>query len=913
MLVGRDTERRVIEQLVAGARVGAAGVLLVTGEPGIGKTTLLDEAAATLTTGLRLLRARGTEAERDVPFGALHQLLRPALADLGRIPHPQQAALSAALALSPGESTADRFAVGAATLSLICRYAEEAPVAVIVDDAHLLDRPSAEALLFAARRFLADPIVLLIAARQHESHPLAEADLPSLSLGGVPLEAAQQLVHGLPVDLVARLHRTVAGNPLALLELAGNPDELQRLPPGVPLPVPALLADAFTKRANRLSPAARTALLVAAVDDGELGVVVRACKELSVDVAALAEAETAALVAIREGRVEFRHPLVRSAIYTSADPAERRTVHLAVAGATQDEDRRAWHLSETVLGTDDEVAARLDVAAGHAAGRGAHSVAATAYERAVRLTEAPQDRAPRLVAAGEAAWSAGLPERADALLDEALALKPPSTTKIRAQEIRADIAVKCGSPAQARDILIAAASECEDAAIATGLLADVVNACYRLCDTASALKAAEGIDRLLPAVDRPGPRIIGMMASGVAKILAGQGGTDQIRQAVALAPSDELDRDRRRQVWMAIAPLFLRESGTGRALLQQAMLERRDQVALGTLPGLLFVLARDDATTDRWADAATSYDEGIRLARETGQTAELAMNLAGQAWLAAHHGHQECQELAAEALRICTERGVQLGTVWSLFALGDYELGRGDPAAALPQYERLVDVLASNGLKDPDLSPAPELVEAYLRLGRSDDAESVAREYVVQAQAKGQPWSLARAARVTGVVDESEQDFEKALGWHAETLDVFEQARTRLAYGAWLRRTRRRVDARAQLRLAVEAFDELGAAGWADQAASELKATGETARRRVPSTADELTPQERQIALLLADGQSIRAAAARLFLSPKTVEYHLRKVYTKLGIHSRTELAQHLASPSQHPQPTNPEHPMNQR
>lgn len=893
MLIGREAERRAIEQLVAGARVGAAGVLLVTGEPGIGKTALLDEAAG-LTDGLRLLRARGTEAEQGMPFGALHQLLRPALTDLDRIPRPQQAALAAALALSPGDSTPDRFAVGAATLSLICRYAEQAPVAVIVDDAHLLDRPSAEALLFAARRLLADPIMLLIAARQNEPHPLAEADLPTLPLGGVPLEAAQQLVHGLPVDLVAQLHRTVAGNPLALLELAGEPDELRRLPPGVPVPVPALLAEAFATRANRLSPAARTALLAAAVDDGELGVVARACKELGVDIGALAEAETAALVAIRDGRVEFRHPLVRSAIYTSADAAERRAVHRAVAGATQDEDRQAWHLSETVLGFDDSVASRLDVAAEHAAGRGAHSVAATAYERSARLSDVLTDRASRLVAAGEAAWSAGLPEWADALLDEVLALKPPPTIKLRAQEVRGDIAVKCGSPARARDILVAAAAESNDEVTATVLLADAVSACFRICDTASALAAAEEIDRLLPAVERQGPRIIGMLASGVAKILAGQGGTDQIRQAVDLAPSDELDRDRRRQVWMAIAPLFLRESDTGRALLQQAMLERRDQVALGALPGLLFVLARDDATTDRWADAVASYDEGVRLAREIGQTTELAMNLAGHTWLAAHQGRAECQELAAEALRICTERDIHLGTVWSLFALGDYELGRGDPVAALPQYERLVDVLASNGLKDPDLSPAPELVEVYLRLGRSDEAKALAGEYVVQAEAKGQPWSLARAARVRGVVDESEEAFERSLQWHAETLDVFERARTQLAYGAWLRRARRRIDARVQLRAAVEAFDQLGAAGWADQAAMELKATGETARRRVPSTADELTPQERQIALLLADGQSIREVAARLFLSPKTVEYHLRKVYTKLGIHSRTELVDAL-------------------
>ncbi|HEY4569179.1 MAG TPA: LuxR C-terminal-related transcriptional regulator, partial [Kribbella sp.] len=848
----------------------------------------------------RILRARGAEAEREVPFAALHQLLRPALSSLDRIPGPQQSALESALALGSrpeAGNSADRFAVGAATLSLLCRYAEDAPLALIIDDAHLLDRPSAEALLFAARRLVADPIVMLIAARAQEPHALA-ADLPELQLEGVPLEAARQIVQHLPGELVERLHHTVAGNPLALLELADDPDRLHRTPPGVPLPVPAMLAEAFAARANRLSLDARSALLVAALDDPELGAVSRACAELGVDVAALEEAEAAGLVTIRDGELHFRHPLVRSAIYTTADPAERRTAHRAVARTTPDVDRRAWHLSEAVLGADNEVATGLVLAAEHAAARGAHAVAATAYERAARLSEAVQDRAIRLVAAGAAAWSAGQADRAEALLADASSLEPPLPVKIHAQGIRGDIEVKCGSPRRAHDILVAAAAECDDAAVATGLLADAVAACFRLCDAAAGLDLAHELDRLLPAVDRPGPRFIGMLASGVAKILAGRGGTDQIRAAIALAPSDELDRDRRRQVWMVLAPLFLRETGTGRTLLQQAMLERREQVALGTLPGLLFVLARDDATTDRWADAEASYDEGIRLSRETGQTTELAMNLAGLAWLSSHQGRTESQELAAECLQICAEREIHLGTVWSLFALGDLELSRGDPAAALPEYERLVDVLAEYGLKDPDLSPAPELVEVYARLGRFDDARRVAREHSALAAAKGQPWSLARAARALGVAGDSEPDFLLALDRHKETLDAFELARTRLAYGAWLRRVRRRVDARMQLRLAVEGFDALGALGWADQAAAELKATGETARRRVPSTADELTPQERQIAVLLADGRSIREVAVRLFLSPKTVEYHLRKVYAKLGIHSRSELAEHLAPPT---------------
>lgn len=322
------------------------------------------------------------------------------------------------------------------------------------------------------------------------------------------------------------------------------------------------------------------------------------------------------------------------------------------------------------------------------------------------------------------------------------------------------------------------------------------------------------------------------------------------------------------------------------------MRERRDQVAVGVLPAVLFLLARDDATTDRWADAAASYDEGIRLSRETGQTTELAINLAGLAWLSAHQGREtQCRELAAEAMEISTERQIYLGLVWSLFALGDLELGKGDPQAALPQYERLAEVLTSLGVLDPDLSPVPELVEVYLRLGRVEDAAVAARAFAVRAGEKGQPWAQARAARALGLVDEDEQRFVEALEWHARTLDVFETARTRLVYGGWLRRARRRVDAREQLRAAVAAFDQLGAPGWADQAAAELKATGETARRREPSTADDLTPQERQIALLLADGQSTRSVAARLFLSPKTVDYHIRKVYNKLGIHSRPELA----------------------
>jgi DNA-binding CsgD family transcriptional regulator len=895
MLIGREAERRAIGQLVAGARVGTSGVLLITGEPGIGKTALLDQAAAE-SAGLRLLRARGTETEHEVPFGGLLQLLRPALGELDRIPSPQRDALAAALALTTTTDPAGRFAVGAATLSLLCRYAEQAPVAVLVDDAQWIDRPSAEALVFAARRLVADPIVLLVAARAGETHPLAEADLPLLRIDGLGLDDARQLVGRRTTD-VAQVHQIVAGNPLALLELTRDPHRLQRVPPGAPIPVPRLLAEAFAAQAHRLSEPARIALLVAASDDGELGVVARVCEQLGVEVGALGEAEEAGLVRIVDGRVEFRHPLVRSSVYADAAPAVRRTVHQAMAGVLADHDRRIWHLSEAVLGADSDVAAGLEVVAGHAVERGAHAVAATAFERSARLTGDASEQGRRLVAAGEAAWFAGLPDRAEGLLVDALRRDLSPAVGLRAQELRGDIAVRCGSPGQARDILLAAAASADDLPTRIRLLSDVVNACFHVGDTSTALRVAEDLDAILPDVEPPESRLLGLLASGVARVLAGRGGSEQIRTAVALSGgrTGRLTLDRRHQVWVVLAPLFLRERDAGREVIEQVLRDSRDGVALGLLPGVLFHLARDQATTDRWADAATSYDEAIRLSRETGQTTQLAINLAGQAWLSARRGRaDDCRAQAAEAIAICTDREIRLGLAWASFALGDLELGRGDPAAALAPYERLVELLATGGMLDPDLSPAPELVEIYLRLGRTQDAVATAGAFAERAASKGLPWSLARAARVRGLVGDDEDAFAEALRFHERTPDLFETARTQLVYGSWLRRVRRRVDARVQLRSAVQVFDQLGAPTWADQAAAELNATGETARRREPSSADDLTPQERQVAQLLAAGHSTREAAAKLFLSPKTVEYHLRKVYTKLRIHSRAELADQL-------------------
>ncbi len=327
------------------------------------------------------------------------------------------------------------------------------------------------------------------------------------------------------------------------------------------------------------------------------------------------------------------------------------------------------------------------------------------------------------------------------------------------------------------------------------------------------------------------------------------------------------------------------------------MTAARERAAVGSLPFVLNLIARDHATTDRWAVAEATYREALDLARESDQRTELVFGLAGLAWLDARRGRErECRAAAAEALELCGRLGTRLHEVWATAALGELELGLGDMSAAVQCFEHQRELLAELSITDVDLSPAAELVDAYLRLGRIDDARLIADEFAAAAIAKGQPWSLARAVRCTAqLADEPVELFERSLVHHSRTADAFEEARTRLAYGERLRRDRSRVLARDQLRTAAQAFERLGAAPWADRAATEFAATGETLRRRDPSTVDELTPQELQIALLLASGKTTRETAATLFLSPKTVEYHLRHAYQKLDIHSRDELAQRLA------------------
>jgi DNA-binding CsgD family transcriptional regulator len=911
MLVGRESERRAIGSLLSGARVGDSRVLVLSGEPGIGKTTLLAEAE-TLVGDMRVLRAQGVESEQFIPFAGLLQLLRPLLALLDSIPGPQAAALSSALLLEGRpEITPSRFAVGAATLSLLARAAEDAPLAVLIDDAHLLDQPSAEAVAFAARRLISDPVAILVAVRPAEPGAVLWSSLPALSLAGLDLEAARALLEAVVGDVarekVARLHRATAGNPLGLLELGDRLDDVDAVPSESPLAVSEQISRSFIGRAADLSDDARLALLVAAADGTSARTVREACTALGLEGRRLDEAEDAALVTIVDDRVQFRHPLVRSAVYGAASPESRRAVHRALAAAVprQETTRLAWHLSQGAVAPDEPTAVTLDEVARQASRRGAHAIAARAYERAAALTSRPMTLAARFAAAGEAAWLAGLREWSVDLLDRALAQNPDPLLRAHIQEVRGAVETRCGSLDQALTLLLKAAHDVEETAPDTAIriFADAVHVSFYLGDAPASMRAGAAIERLLESSVDSDTGYLGAVASGMAMVLSGDGahGIERIRTAAyRLAAPDEEPEDQFRLPLRLQGALWLRSSGAHRTIVAEAIERMRDQAALGSLPSLLMHLARDAATTDRWDDAEAAYAESIQLARETGQTTDLAVSLGGLACLNARRGDdRECEDNAAAAEQLCREHRIRLAALWADFARGDLRLGRGDPAGALVRYERLMGALAETGLADPDQSCAPELVETWIHLRRPEDAWTVARSFSAKAEAKGEPWALARAERAVGLCEtgaRAERHFGDAIRLHAETPDRYERARTELAFGSRLRRDRNRGRARPLLRSALESFELLGATPWADKAAAELLATGERVHRREANAMDELTSQERQIAQLLSAGRTTREAAAALFISPKTVEYHLRHVYLKLGIQSRAALAELFGS-----------------
>ncbi len=756
MLLGRERERQEIDLALVSARSGTSATLALIGEPGIGKTALLDDAAAR-ATGMQLLRARGIESEAQIPFASLLELLRPALALLEQIPEPQAIALEGALALRPGPAQ-ERFAVGAATLSLLAAYAERGPVAVLLDDAHWLDDSSAQALLFAVRRLVADPIAVLIAVRDGEESLLDGADLPTLRIAGLTVEQAELLLRGVAPGAAMQLHGATAGNPLALLELASEAHELALAPEGAPVLVSARISRAFLRRVGMLDPAARRALvLVATSDSGDLTMLEGAAGSLGIELSALSAVESTGVITLRAGSVEFRHPLARSAIYADAPAGERREAHRALAASLPDRDvdRRAWHLAAAAVGADDSACAALEQAAIRGRDRSAYATAAAAFERAARLAADSERRGRLLWEAAEAAWLAGLADRAVSLLDEAREVSTDREQLVEIDQLAGHIATRRGPVMRGHAILTEAAARA-DPERAVAMLSEAASACFYAGNPTEMLSVAERARALLPDNASIRARFLAAISLGMARVLGGNAaaGAEAIHEAIALAESAaELRDDLRLLPWLVVAPIFLRESGAGRSLLENSLRTARARAAVGALPIVLNLIARDQATTDRWAVAESTYREAIDLARESGQRTELVFGLAGLAWLQARRGRdQECRECAEEALALCSELGTQLHVVWATAALGELELGLGDAARAAERFEDQAQMLRDLAITDVDLSPASELVDAYVRLGRGEDAQRVAAELMSAATAKGQPWSLARALRCRGLL-----------------------------------------------------------------------------------------------------------------------------------------------------------------
>ena len=909
MLLGRAAECGRIETLVAQARDGVSGVLVLRGEPGIGKTALLEHAAGAAGVAT-VLRVRGVESEVQVAYGGLHELLRPVLGELGRLPGPQRAALEAALGLAPAASAEPHLA-GAATLGLLAALAEERLVLVLADDVQWLDGPSAAALTFAARRLLADAVAVLLAVRAGEPSPIDGAGLDELALPGLAAEPARALLEAhaarpVAADTAGWLHAATGGNPLALVELAGEAPRLRPGPVGDHVPIGARIERALGRRLDALEPEALPPLLAAAVADGEeLEPVLGAARELGGSLAGLEAAEAAGLVALAPGRIAFRHPLVRSAVLARAAPAARRAAHRAYAAALDPlagAERRAWHVAAATLEADETVAAALATAAVGAGERGGHAAAAAAFEQAARLSPDPPRRAERLRRAADAAWLAGDGPRALALLDEAAPIPAGDAERAEAGHLRGRVLARRGPVPLAISVLQEAAEAiaAEQPAMAAEMYAEAAYAALYGPGAAEAMdRIARRAVELAPA-DDPRARCLAAIALGAALVVGGRPeAADWLAEAMALIDATpELRDDVRLAALVGVPATFLRAERAGYQPLVRAVARARERGAVGVLPFGLFYLGMGALGSPRWAEAAAHFEEALRLAGETGLRVDAVAVLVGLARLEARRGDAAASDHARTALGLAREFGMPFFEAGALHAQGDVAWERGDLAGAVAAFEAKAAVIAQHGLRDPDLSPAPELVEAFVRLGRADEAAALAAPVVGEAGVKGRPWALARARRAEALVCEDDagalEHYASALALHAREEDVFERARTELCLGERLRRAGRRSDARVPLRAALATFDALGAAPWADRASAELEATGETARRRDASSLDQLTPQELRIALMLAEGSTTRQAAAALYLSPKTVEYHLRHVYLKLGVNSRAALAEAL-------------------
>jgi DNA-binding CsgD family transcriptional regulator len=879
-------------------------VLVLRGEAGIGKTALLGYAAER-AVGFQVARAAGAASEMELPFAGLHQLCGPMLGGLGRLPPPQRDALGTAFGLSSGPQP-DRFLIGLAVLSLLSDTAEERPLLCLVDDAQWLDRSSAQVLAFVARRLQAESVVLLFAQRE-PGEPDEIAGLPDLPLRGLPAGSAAELLASAisgPLDdrVQNRILAEAHGNPLALLELPRelSPAELAGgfgLPGGLPLP--GRIEESFLRRAQQLpAETQRLLLVVAAEPTGEPALLWQAAGTLGIPAEAAGPAQAEGLLDLG-AQVAFRNSLLRSAIYRAAAADERRSAHLALAAATDaeiDPDRRAWHRAHATLAPDEDVAHELERSAGRAQARGGLAAAAAFLERAAALTPDPGRRARRALYAARAKHLAGAPHEALTLLAAATAGPLGDLDRAMLHRLRGQIALDARHGADAVPLLIDAARQLEplDPALARETHLEALRAASIAGRLGIGARAAAEAARRAPSPQGP-PRAVDLLLEGLA--LRFTDGYAASAPALKRALSEVRDQGGRtgqdvRWPWTArrVAPdLF--DDDTWLALGTRNVQIARDAGALAVLPLALNYLATLRIFEGDLDTGAALLGEAEAIADATGA----APIVFGRLQLTAFRGDEAQASVlieASEPAAIARGEGVVL-----TFA----EHGRAVLHNGLGHYQAALDPAQSASAQDElmlSVWSLPELVEAAARAGRTDLAADALERLTERTQAAGTALALGIEARSRALLSDGEpaerlyREAVQRLGGTRMRPALF---RAYLLYGEWLRRENRRGDAREQLRAAYEGFIAMGMEAFAERSRGELLATGETVRKRAVQTRYEFTAQEVQIARLASDGLSNPEIGAQLFLSTRTVEWHLRKVFSKLGITSRRELRRALA------------------
>ncbi|WP_431968735.1 helix-turn-helix transcriptional regulator [Actinacidiphila sp. bgisy160] len=911
-MVGRPAEREAIGRLLEAVREGLSGVLVLVGEAGIGKTRLLDHAAAE-ATGVAVTRLVGVEAERPLGYGALHRLLRPHLHRADRLPTRQQAALNGAFGLTDAAHP-DRHLVGLATLTLLSDAASELPMLCLIDDVHWLDPESSATLAFVARRLHADSLGLIFAARDGLGDRGLFDALPSLRVGGLPdTDAREVLVRAVAGHLdpavADRIVTGTGGNPLALVELAAHlgAEQLAGVAPlPEPLPVSRLLEEHFRQCVAALPPDTRTLLLLmAAAPTDDMAVVRHAAGALGLPASAATAAVGAGVLEHGPG-AGFRHPLIRSSVYAAASGDDRRRIHAALEAASDPArvpDRRAWHRAEAVLGTDDAAAADLEAASDRARARGGYSAQALFLSRAAELTTEPAIRAERYLGAAQAHLASGDHAAVHPLLDLALPALDRPAARARALRIRASAELFETHNDRVPAMMLDAVAELGDAdpRMTRELLYEAMHAAVIAQHTMHRTTLAEVAKVVISAPhDQDAPawspdRLIEGLA--LRTTYGYESSVPVIREALAkLRASAELhDMASPLSIVVGLVAGDVWDIEAYAGIAGRLAAENRTQGALYSLSLSLTVQAYTEIWNGRLTTADALLAEADDYAAAIGLATQGDLN---KALLYAWMGKEsEVRAVTAAMDAVAAAYGLGMLRQLALHARCILALGMAcyDEALrhALPAYEE--DVPSEGNLM------LPLLVEAAVRAGDRRTAALALQRLEHRARLAGTPWALGLLARCRALTEEGAD----AETWYRESIDLLgnvplaaEHARSRLLFGEWLRRRKRRAEAREHLRAAYESFDAWGATLFAERARIELLATGEKARRRVPETRSDLTPQERHVALLAASGLTNAEIASRLFITTSTVEFHLNKVFRKLGITSRRRIAAALGGPT---------------